>query len=54
MKLSTWNWSTHPYNKTRGVAIGPLFGVMCYLSTPTPRGQYGLIVQFKRVHHRQV
>jgi hypothetical protein len=49
MKFSTWNWPTHPYNKTRGVAIGPFFGVICYLSVPIPPGRYGLNVQFKRI-----
>jgi hypothetical protein len=48
MKMSTWNWATHPYDKTRGVCIGPFFGILCYVSTPIPKGRYGVTVQFKR------
>lgn len=49
MKFSTWNWPTHPYDKTRGVIIGPFFGVMCSLSVPIPKGIYGVTVQFQRL-----
>jgi hypothetical protein len=48
MKFSTWNWATHPYDKTRGVCLGPFFGVWCYISTPIPKGSYGVTVQFKK------
>lgn len=49
MKFSTWNWPTHPYDKTRGVIIGPFFGVICSISVPIPKGAYGVTVQFQRL-----
>lgn len=48
MKVSSWNWADHPTDKTRGVVIGPFFGVIAYVYVPTQKGKYGVTVQFRR------
>jgi hypothetical protein len=53
MKISSYNWASHPYNKTQGWIIGPFFGIICRLSaptrTPSQRREVGLSIKFWRV-----
>jgi hypothetical protein len=57
MKFSTWNWANHPYDKTRGIAIGPFRGIICYIYVPTgrldsPTRRRGTRVTFRRLTRR--